>query len=131
MRDEKRDLTPITQQLIEASLANTNEYYLDKNLFDPVYASARRLLKKRRRQRAESPLPCHAYFASAFVHGQTFLTERGETLKVAVREVGKLVVTSGHIVVCDPSYGSAKRPLAKTIPTGRYPILLSSADGRI
>jgi hypothetical protein len=131
MRDAKRDLTPITQQLVEAFRANTNPYYLDKKLFNPVYARARRLLKERRQQRAESPLPCHTDFVSAFVDGQTFLTEHGGTLKVAVREVGKLVVTSGRIVVCDPCYGSGKRPLARTIPTGRYPVLLSSADGRI
>jgi hypothetical protein len=54
MRDAKRDLTPITQQLVEAFRANTNPYYLDKKLFNPVYARARRLLKERRQQRAES-----------------------------------------------------------------------------
>jgi Protein of unknown function (DUF4241) len=131
MRDRKRNLTPITQQLVEAFRANTDQFYLDNKLFDPVHASARRLLKKRRKQRAESPLPCHTNLASAFVDGQSFLTEEGGTLKVTVREVGNLVVTSGRIVVCDPCYGSGKRPLARTIPTGRYPVLLSFADGRI
>src|SRR5438128_8534404 len=126
MSEATRDSKPVTQQLVEAYSANTDRYRLDNKLFDPVYANARLLLKKRRKERSDSPMPCHTDFPSAFVDGQTFLTELGGTLKVAVREVGRLVVTSGRIVVCDPCYGSGKQPLARRIPTGKYPVILST-----
>ncbi|VTR96275.1 Putative uncharacterized protein OS=Streptomyces pristinaespiralis ATCC 25486 GN=SSDG_04266 PE=4 SV=2: DUF4241 [Gemmata massiliana] len=122
---------PIVQQLVDASRANTDRYHLDAKLFDPVYANARQLLSDRRRDRVESPMPCHADFVSAFVDGRSFLGDEGEVLTVAVREVGRLVVTSGRIVVCDPNYGSGHEPLARSVPVGTYPVLLSSANDRI
>lgn len=131
MNRSRQNLKPITQQLIDAFAANRSKYQLDKRLFGPVYANARRLLAKRRKERLESLLPCHADFAAAFVDGQTFLSITGGTCRVAVREVGKLVVTSGRIVVCDPCYGGGKRPLARTVPPGKYPVVLCAAEGRI
>ena len=131
MARAKQDSRPVTEQLIDAFAANTDRYYIDRKLFDPVYDLARQRLRERQQQSIEAPLPCHADFDAAFTDGQRFLTEHGGILPVAVREVGRLVVTSGRIIVCDPSYGSGRTPLERTISPGKYPVVLSSADGRI
>jgi hypothetical protein len=60
----------------------------------------------------------------AFRNGERF---GGATMRVA--EVGPLVLPTGHIVACDPSYlmSSPKREAAYTraVAPGRYPVLLA------
>ena len=131
MKKPKNKNKTVTTQLIEAWLANTDRYHWDKKLSEPVFAVARKLLAKRRKERLDSPPAFHTDLAAAFRDGQEFVSDRGRTLKVAVKEVGKLVVTSGRIVVCDPTYAPVKHPLARTIPKGKYAVELCSADGRI
>jgi hypothetical protein len=41
--------------------------------------------------------------------------------------IGELVVTSGHILACDPMFLFAIPPFADTFPSGRYPVILSVA----
>jgi Protein of unknown function (DUF4241) len=45
-----------------------------------------------------------------------------------LQTLGELVVTSGHIVVCDPLVMRGTPPLADTVPLGRYPVVLSVAE---
>jgi hypothetical protein len=41
--------------------------------------------------------------------------------------IGELVVTSGHILACDPMFLFEIPPFADTVPPGRYPVILSVA----
>jgi hypothetical protein len=45
-----------------------------------------------------------------------------------LQTLGELVVTSGHIVACDPLVMPDTPPLAETVPLGRYPVVLSVAE---
>src|SRR5215831_6754193 len=54
--------------------------------------------------------------------------EIAERYTLHLRTIGELVVTSGHIVVCDPVMFPDALPLADTIPLGRYPVILSVAE---
>lgn len=72
-------------------------------------------------------------YTRAFVDGAVALTVfqddtgAGERCTLHVHVLGDLVVTSGHIVACDPLVMLDTHPLAATIPLGRYPVLLSVA----
>lgn len=117
----------LTSKLIEAQ-ANVNPAQ-SRDSVDRAFKWASREFTKRRSN--QNSIPPHTDFASAFVDGNKFLTDYGTLLEVAVRQVGKLKVTSGKIVVCDPCYGGDHRALARRIPKGNYPVLLSAADGCI
>lgn len=54
----------------------------------------------------------------------------GETEHLALRThiLGKLVVTSGKIVACDPLIMPDELPFADTIAPGRYPVIISVAE---
>lgn len=72
-------------------------------------------------------------YTRAFVDGAVALsvfqddTGAGEHCTLHVAELGELVVTSGHIVACDPLVMPDTHPLAAAVPPGRYPVLLSVA----
>jgi hypothetical protein len=42
--------------------------------------------------------------------------------------IGELVLTSGHILACDPMLMFETPPFADTVPPGRYPVILSVAE---
>lgn len=60
--------------------------------------------------------------------GAKFRTSEGE-YRVKCEQIGRLVVTSGRIVACDPLCYLHTRPFRRRVPVGRYPVLLSIAPG--
>src|SRR5258708_16134931 len=50
-----------------------------------------------------------------------------EQYTVHVHTMGELVVTSGHILACDPELMFETPSFADTVPPGRYPVILSVA----
>lgn len=72
----------------------------------------------------------HSPFAAAFTPGARFAQEQGGTVTVRVREIGRLVVPTGRIVVADPftmDFADPPAPLSRTGPTGVFPIELAVA----
>jgi Protein of unknown function (DUF4241) len=63
----------------------------------------------------------------AFRDGERFRTSYLGEFHVERREIGRLVVPTGRLVVCDPFTFSTPRPLRKRIPLGSYPVVLSIA----
>jgi len=90
-----------------------------------------RFLRKRSAMPVPAALPFHTDLAAAFVDGQTFVGDDGQIIQTAVREVAHLVVTSGRLIACDPGYGSGRTAFERTIPKGRYPVILSVAQGSV
>ena len=67
-------------------------------------------------------------FESAFIKG-TSEKRNGSTVNFYGVTIGKLKITSGHIIACDPmhidEYG---KPFTKVFPTGEFPVQLSIAQ---
>lgn len=53
--------------------------------------------------------------------------EIAEQYTLHLRTIGELVVTSGHILACDPMFLFEIPPFAGAVPPGRYPVILSVA----
>lgn len=51
--------------------------------------------------------------------------------KIKRIELGKVVLTSGHVVATDPLVQPERRPFVVTVPPGHYPMTLFEAEGRI
>ncbi len=51
-----------------------------------------------------------------------------ERYTLHVHTMGELVVTSGHILACDPELMFETPSFADTVPPGRYPVILSVAE---
>lgn len=130
MSDAKRSATPITRRMADAYRETAENPRLREERFGPLLAEARQRLEARRVSWAGSSPPHHTDFAAAFTDGQAFLSASGRILPVGVREVGQLVVTSGRIVACEVFHDNwwRRNPLARTIPAGRYPVLLSATE---
>ncbi len=58
-------------------------------------------------------------------HGTRAVAER---YTLHLHPIGELVVTSGHLVACDPLAMPDTSPLADPVPPGRYPVILSVAE---
>lgn len=72
----------------------------------------------------------HSPFAIAFTPGSKLEVD-GETVEIATRVIGELVLTSGQIVVADPfltSFENGNLPLSRTAPVGTFPVELSLAQ---
>jgi len=54
-------------------------------------------------------------------------SEIAERYTLHLHTIGDLVVTSGHILACDPMFLFETPPFADTVPPGRYPLILSVA----
>jgi hypothetical protein len=54
-------------------------------------------------------------------------TEIAERYTLHPHTIGELVVTSGHILACDPMFLFEIPPFADIVPPGRYPVVLSVA----
>lgn len=65
-------------------------------------------------------------FSKAFQDGQQLKTELGD-VTFSVHNAGELVLTSGHLVACDPLSLSEIEPFAVNLTPGRYPVILSVA----
>lgn len=134
MSHPKADSASLLQQLVDANLAAEEcQTGFDRESLKPVHALVRKRLDERGRQRLAAPLPSRTDFDAAFVDGQGFLDDDdGRTITTTVREVGKLRLTSGRVVTCDPLLGSSGlTPLARTVPPGQYPVVLSVVRGRV
>ena len=73
--------------------------------------------------------PLDKFVAGAFTRGHAFRTHDGG-VKVRPRKAGDLVLTSGRIILADPGWiadDRNRRPLARRVPPGRYPVWLSVA----
>lgn len=71
----------------------------------------------------------YEFFTAAFQDGHVFPTEDGE-VTVRPAKAGDLVLTSGRIILADPgwlSHSVTRRPLARPLSPGRYPVWLSLA----
>jgi hypothetical protein len=66
-------------------------------------------------------------FRLAFTDGQAFRAER--TIRVRLHRAGELVLPSGRIVACDPLIMLRTPAFAREVVPGRYPVLLSVAQG--
>jgi hypothetical protein len=52
-----------------------------------------------------------------------------QTVRISVREIGNLVVTSGKLIACDPLLKPGlKEYFGKTVSPGHYPVILSIAE---
>lgn len=74
----------------------------------------------------------HTDFDGAFTPGTVFLKEGGE-VEIKVSAEGRLCIPSGTILVSDQyiSKFEAKRPFARQVPPGEYPVLLSIAGSDV
>ena len=57
-----------------------------------------------------------------------FSKHLGRDVQVCVINACDLVISGPHLVVDDPLLCSAPSPLAKVVPSGTYPLLLSIVD---
>jgi hypothetical protein len=64
-------------------------------------------------------------YAVQYEDGSEPVTDR---YTLCMHALGELVVTSGQIVVCDPLVMPYTKPLADTVPRGRYPVILTVAE---
>jgi len=78
-------------------------------------------------------LKTHTNFLAAFEPNQVYqsLTEGHKTSDVF--QAGDLVLPSGRIIACDPGWLWCKDvdPFTRTVPPGRYPVLLSVVDSGV
>jgi Protein of unknown function (DUF4241) len=67
----------------------------------------------------------HTDFQAAFTQGHTFDSGYGP-ITVEVKEVAQIVLPSGEIVACDPSWLHVDgRPFSRKVAPGSYPVLVS------
>ncbi|BAZ15293.1 hypothetical protein NIES4071_71650 [Calothrix sp. NIES-4071] len=64
--------------------------------------------------------------SKAFLEGQV-LTSRSDLMYLKPYEVGKLVLTSGKLVACDPLVFAGTEPFEANLAPGSYPVILSLA----
>jgi hypothetical protein len=71
----------------------------------------------------------HTDFARAFQSGATFESQVLGSIFVRPLEAAQLILTSGRIIACEPSFlqGQEIPPFTRTVPPGRYPVVLSLA----
>ncbi len=50
------------------------------------------------------------------------------TITLHQRKLGELVLSTGHVVACDPLVFPDSRPFQETLPPGRYPLIASIAS---
>lgn len=73
---------------------------------------------------------------SALDLATAFKAKRTDAGALLLRKAGKLTITSGRIIACDPLTGLGIAPLNRTVPVGRHPVellvlKLPSGDQRI
>lgn len=66
--------------------------------------------------------------ANAFEPGARAVMPGGEEAVFWCRTIADLMVPSGRIVACDPFVYADAFPFARTVPPGRYPVVLALAD---
>lgn len=72
----------------------------------------------------------HSPFAAAFTPGTRLREDRGRTIVMSTRALADLQVPSGRITVADPfetSFDEPGTPLARTAPTGTFPVEVALA----
>jgi hypothetical protein len=69
-------------------------------------------------------------FRKAFRDGSKLPAEPYGEVRVSTRRIGRLTVTTGAIVACDPLVFPERRPFTRRVPPGRYPVVISIAHIR-
>ncbi|HYR12481.1 MAG TPA: DUF4241 domain-containing protein [Longimicrobium sp.] len=64
--------------------------------------------------------------SDALVEG-TRVAPDGESLSLALHALGNLVLPTGRIVACDPFMADEDAPFTRSVPPGRYPVLVNVA----
>jgi Protein of unknown function (DUF4241) len=70
-------------------------------------------------------------FERAFHPGETFIDPHEGTMSARQRTIGTLLLPSGQLIACDPSYLRSHDdifPFAKTLLPGTYPVTLALVD---
>jgi hypothetical protein len=67
----------------------------------------------------------HPDFRTAFRDGATIRTDFLGECRIETRTVGRLVVTTGRLVACDPLVFPETRPFRRRVLPGRYPVVVS------
>ncbi|MEG4986373.1 DUF4241 domain-containing protein [Microcoleus sp. BR0-C5] len=75
-------------------------------------------------------LKAHTNFLAAFEPNQVYESLTEGRITSDVFQAGDLVLPSGRIIACDPGWLWCKDvdPFSRTVPPGRYPVLLSVVD---
>jgi hypothetical protein len=75
-------------------------------------------------------LKAHTNFLAAFDPNQVYESLTKGRITSDVFQAGDLVLPSGRIIACDPGWLWCKDvdPFTRTVPPGRYPVLLSVVD---
>lgn len=83
-------------------------------------------------EKSEKELNSRTDFEKAFQESYSFKYEMPEeglqTVEFSVNFIGELILTSGQLIACDPLLQpDTRRVFSRTLPQGKYPILLSLA----